>query len=37
LINKIVIDKKNKPLETPQKALVIESSEILNIFGDNNN
>ena len=37
LINKIVIDKKNKPLETPQKALTIDSSEILNVFGDSNN
>ena len=37
LINKIVTDKKNKPLETPQKALTIDSSEILNVFGDSNN
>ena len=37
LINKILIEKKNKPLETPQKALTINSSEILNVFGDSNN
>ena len=37
LINKIVIDKKNKPLETPQKALTIDSCEILNVFGDSDN
>ena len=34
LINKILIDKKNKPLETPRHALTITSEEILNLFGD---
>ena len=33
LINKITIEKKNKPLDTPQKALTIESDEILGLFG----
>ena len=33
LINKITIEKKNKPLDTPQKALTIQSDEILDLFG----
>ena len=32
LVNKITIEKKNKPLETPQKALTIQSDEILELF-----
>ncbi len=34
LINKILIDKKNKPLETPRQALTITEEEILKLFGD---
>ncbi len=34
LINKIVTEKKNKPLETPRDALTISPEEILNLFGD---
>jgi hypothetical protein len=33
LINKITIDKNKKPLDTPQKALTIQSDEILDLFG----
>ena len=35
LINKIVTEKKNKPLESPRDALTISPEEILNLFGDN--
>ena len=34
LINKILIDKKNKPLENPRQALTITPSEVLELFGD---
>ena len=34
LINKIVTEKKNKPLESPRDALVISPEEILSLFGD---
>ena len=34
LINKIVIEKKNKPLESPRDALTIGPEEILSLFGD---
>ena len=34
LINKIVIEKKNKPLESPSDALTISPEEILSLFGD---
>ena len=34
LINKILIDKKNKPLENPRKALTVTPSEVLELFGD---
>ena len=34
LINKIVTEKKNKPLESPRDALTISPDEILNLFGD---
>ena len=34
LINKIVIEKKNKPLESPRDALTISPQEILSLFGD---
>ena len=34
LINKIVIEKKNKPLESPRDALSISPEEILSLFGD---
>ena len=34
LINKILIEKKNKPLESPRDALSIESTEIMSLFGD---
>ena len=34
LINKIVIEKKNKPLESPRDALTISPEEILSLFGD---
>ena len=34
LINKIVIEKKNKPLESPRAALTISPEEILSLFGD---
>ena len=34
LINKIVIEKKNKPLESPRDALTISPKEILSLFGD---
>tara|TARA_A100001035_G_scaffold246185_1_gene214954 strand:+ start:1172 stop:1522 length:351 start_codon:yes stop_codon:yes gene_type:complete len=33
LINKITIEKKNKPLDSPQKALTIQCDEILDLFG----
>ena len=35
LINKIVTEKKNKPLESPRDALTISPEEIVNLFGDN--
>ena len=35
LINKIVTEKKNKPLESPRDALTISPEEILSLFGDN--
>ena len=34
LINKIVTEKKNKPLESPRDSLNISPKEILNLFGD---
>ena len=34
LINKIVTEKKNKPLESPRDALTISPEEILSLFGD---
>jgi len=34
LINKIVTEKKNKPLESPRNALTIRPEEILSLFGD---
>ena len=34
LINKILFEKKNKPLESPRKALTITPSEVLELFGD---
>ena len=34
LINKIVIEKKNKPLESPRDALTISPQDILSLFGD---
>jgi len=34
LINKIVTEKKNKPLESPRAALTITADEILDLFGD---
>ena len=34
LINKIVIEKKNKPLESPRDALTLSPEEILSLFGD---
>ncbi len=34
LINKIVTEKKNKPLESPRDTLTISPDEILNLFGD---
>ena len=34
LINKIVIEKKNKPLESPRDALTISPEDILSLFGD---
>ena len=34
LINKIIIEKKNKPLESPRDALTISPEEILSLFGD---
>ena len=34
LINKILIDKKNKPLKNPRQALTITPSEVLELFGD---
>ena len=34
LINKIVTEKKNKPLESPRDSLTISPKEILNLFGD---
>ena len=33
LINKIVIEKKNKPLESPRDALTISPQDILSLFG----
>ena len=35
LINKIVTEKKNKPLENPRDSLSISPDEILSLFGDN--
>ena len=34
LINKIIVEKKNKPLENPRDALTVESAEIMLLFGD---
>ena len=34
LINKIVTEKKNKPLESPRDALTVKPNEILSLFGD---
>ena len=34
LINKIITEKKNKPLESPRDALTISPEEILSLFGD---
>ena len=34
LINKIIIEKKNKPLERPRDALTISPQDILSLFGD---
>jgi uncharacterized membrane protein YheB (UPF0754 family) len=34
LINKIMIEKKNKPLESPRDALTIKKKEIMSLFGD---
>ena len=34
LINKILFEKKNKPLESPRKALTVSPSEVLELFGD---
>ena len=34
LINKIMIEKKNKPLESPRDALTIKKEEIISLFGD---
>ena len=34
LINKIVTEKKNKPLENPRDALTISCDELLSLFGD---
>ena len=34
LINKILVEKKNKPLENPRDALTVESAEIMLLFGD---
>ena len=34
LINKIVTEKKNKPLENPRDSLNISPDEILSLFGD---
>ena len=34
LINKILFEKKNKPLESPRKALTVTPSEILELFWD---
>ena len=34
LINKILVEKKNKPLENPRDALTIEKEEIMSLFGD---
>jgi hypothetical protein len=34
LINKILVEKKNKPLENPRDALTVESTEIMLLFGD---
>ena len=34
LVNKILIEKKNKPLENPQDALTIEKEAIMSLFGD---
>ena len=34
LINKIVIEKKNTPLESPRDALTISPQEIRSLFGD---
>ena len=35
LINKIVTEKKNKPLESPRDALTVSPGKILTLFGDN--
>ena len=34
LINKIIIEKKNKPLERPRDALTLSPQDILSLFGD---
>src|SRR6056300_75946 len=34
LVNKILIEKKNKPLENPRDALTIEKETIMSLFGD---
>ena len=34
LVNKILIEKKNKPLENPRDALTIEKEAIMSLFGD---
>ena len=34
LVNKILIEKKNKPLENPRDSLTIEKEAIMSIFGD---
>ena len=34
LVNKILIEKKNKPLENPRDALTIKKEEIISLFGD---
>ena len=35
LMNKILTEKKNKPLENPRDAISINENEVLAIFGDN--
>ena len=34
LFNKILFEKKNKPLESPRKALTVTPSEVLELFDD---